>query len=433
MSAVAVFSWSTPAREAERAVEGPAARARPRDGVSLDPALRAAMERGFGHDFGAVRVHADEEAYAVTRAARARALTIGTEVALGPAASSGAATARGRHTLAHELAHVVQQSGGAHRPPGRGDAGTHVTPAITSTQGARSVQVTTGQVTTDPATAEREADAAASRVLAGGRAHVRERRPVAAQCEGEGSTAPTAATPAMEPGQVILGGLSTVAEQAKDNNPEVKRRLIEPLTLRAEREWGRLPGSERAGLIGFGAGTLALSGGALLSDPNGRRVLSGVNLATPLTLIPGMPLTHFSYSLPTGEGATQRTYGFRTNFSFDDLLEPVRRRLGWQGLTLTAEMGWAFDPADGQLRIREARATLGILPGVTLSGGTYPDLLAPRQTFPTAEGGSVDLRQQLPAPAHTATPDVRVILSIDLLQLGRSGAVPGLKALIGNF
>jgi hypothetical protein len=372
--------------------------------VALEPSLRAAMEQGFGHDFSAVRVHADEQAYAVTRAARARAVTVGREVSLGPAAARDGLTARARHTLAHELAHVVQQSGG---------------PAP-------------GGVSSDRAAAEREADATASRVLGGGRAVVRERRPVGVQCEGAGST-PPATTPAADPGQVILGGLTTVAEQAKDNNPEVKRLLIEPLTLRAKNEWGRLPGGERAGLIGFGAGTLALSGGALLSDPNGRRVLSGVNLATPLTLIPGMPLTHFSYSLPSGAGPTQRTYGFRTNFSFDDLLEPVRRRLGWQGLTLSAEMGWAYDPVDGQLRIREARATLGILPGVTLSGGTYPDLLPARQTFPTAEGGSVELRQQLPAPAHTATPDVRVILSIDLLKLGRSGAIPGLSRLIGNF
>ena len=403
MITVTLFSWSTPAHATQRAVEGPAARVHRREGVALDASLRAAMERGFGHDFGAVRVHADEEAYAVTRAARARALTIGTEVALSPAASSGAVTARGQHTLAHELAHVVQQSG---RGAGR-------------------------SITTDRAAAEREADVAASQVLAGGRAHVRERQPVAAQCEGDGSTPAT--TPATDPGAVFLGGLKTIAEQAKDNNVEVKHRLVEPLTLRAEREWGRLPGGDRAALVGFGAGTLALSGGALLTDPNGRKVLSGVNLATPLTLIPGLPLTHFSYTLPTGQGAAQRTYGFRTNFSFDDLLEPVRRRLGWQGLTVTAEMSWAFDPADGQLRIREARATLGILPGVTLSGGTYPDLLTPRQTFPTADGGSVELRQQLPAPAHTAMPDVRVILSVDLLKLGRSGAVPGLGGLIGNF
>ncbi|GAB3047258.1 hypothetical protein GCM10027053_01370 [Intrasporangium mesophilum] len=384
----------------------------PREGVALEPSLRAAMERGFGHDFGAVRVHADERAYAVTRAAGARALTIGSEVSLGPAAAGAMTTARGRHTLAHELAHVVQQSAG-----GRAAAGG----AISHAAGGA---------------AEREADAAASRVLAGGRAQVRERRPVAAQCQGEGTaptTTTTARTPAADPGQVLLGGLSTIADQAKDNNPEVRRRLIEPLTLRARSQFGRLSGGEQAGLIGFGAGTLALSGGALLSDPNGRRVLSGVNLATPLTLIPGMPLTHFSYTLPSGQGPTQRIYGFQTNFSFDDLLEPVRRRLGWQGLTLSAEMAWAFDPVDNQLRIREAHATLGILPGVTLSGGAYPDVLAPRQIFPTAEGGSVELRQQVPAPAHTAVPDVRVILSVDLLQLGRSGVIPGLRGLVGNF
>ena len=396
-----VFSWSPPEPATDLATRRPTGTPAPRgEGVALDPSLRAAMERGFGHDFGAVRLHADEGAYAVTRAARARALTIGSDVALGPAVAP--ASARGRQTLAHELAHVVQQSGGL--PGGRSP----------SAHGA----------------AEHEAEHAALRVLAGGQAHVRERRPVAAQCEGEGA-APAA--PATDPGQVIVGGLSTVAGQAKDNNPEVKRLLIEPLTLRAEREWGRLPVGERAGLIGFGAGTLALSGGALLADPNGRRVLSGVNLATPLTLIPGMPLTHFSYTLPTGEGATQRTYGFRTAFSFDALLEPVRRRLGWQGLTLGAEMTWAFDPIDDQLRIREARATLGILPGVTLSGGTYPDLLAPRQVFPTSGGGTVESRQSLPAAPHTPTPDVRVILSVDLLQLGRSGVIPGLRGLIGNF
>ena len=367
------------------------------------------MERGFGHDFGAVRLHADEGAYAVTRAARARAVTIGSDVALGPAVAP--TTERGRHTLAHELAHVVQQSA-----------------SVRDVAGARDVPG--GHTGTAHHRAEREADTAATQVLAGGRAQVRERRPVGAQCEGEGTPAPA---PAADPGQVILGGLSTVAGQAKDNNPEVKRLLIQPLTLRAEREFGRLPVGERAGLIGFGAGTLALSGGALLADPNGRRVLSGVNLATPLTLIPGMPLTHFSYTLPTGEGATQRTYGFSTNFSFDALLEPVRRRLGWQGLTLGAEMTWAFDPVDDQLRIRGARATLGILPGVSLSGGTYPDLLAARQTFPTTGGGTVESRQSLPAAPHAPTPDVRVILSVDLLQLGRSGVIPGLRGLIGNF
>ncbi|MGW5241053.1 eCIS core domain-containing protein [Monashia sp. NPDC004114] len=402
-----VFSWSAPARTTERAVD---ASAQPREGVALEPSLRAAMERGFGHDFGAVRVYADEEAYAVTRAASARALTIGNEVALGRAAAGAMTTAGGRHTLAHELAHVVQQS-----------------------EGGRAAAVATGGHAAS-GSAEREADTAATRVLAGGRAQVRERRPVSAQCQGEGTTpTTTAGTPAADPGQVLVGGLSTIADQAKDNNPEVRRRLIEPLTLRAGREFGRLSGGEQAGLIGFGAGTLALSGGALLSDPNGRRVLSGVNLATPLTLIPGMPLTHLSYTLPSGQGPTQRIYGFQTNFSFDDLLEPVRRRLGWQGLTLSAEMAWAFDPVDNQLRIREAHATLGILPGVTLSGGAYPDLLAPRQIFPTAEGGSVELRQQLPAPAHTAVPDVRVILSVDLLQLGRSGVIPGLRGLVGSF
>ncbi|MGH3901552.1 MAG: DUF4157 domain-containing protein [Pseudonocardiaceae bacterium] len=62
----------------------------------------------FGHDFSQVRVHSGARADRVTEAFRARALTVGNDIVLGSdVALDGGAT--GRHSLAHELAHVVQQ------------------------------------------------------------------------------------------------------------------------------------------------------------------------------------------------------------------------------------------------------------------------------------------------------------------------------------
>jgi hypothetical protein len=70
---------------------------------------RALMEPRLGHDFGQVRVHADAKAAASARALNARAFTFGREIVFG-AGQYAPQTAAGRRLLAHELAHVVQQS-----------------------------------------------------------------------------------------------------------------------------------------------------------------------------------------------------------------------------------------------------------------------------------------------------------------------------------
>jgi hypothetical protein len=67
------------------------------------PATRALMEPRFGHDFSRVRVHTDGRAAESARAVNALAYTVGTDVVF----DSG----RGQRLLAHELGHVVQQSG----------------------------------------------------------------------------------------------------------------------------------------------------------------------------------------------------------------------------------------------------------------------------------------------------------------------------------
>ena len=90
----------------------------------LDAATRSFMEPRFGHDFSRVRVHVDARAAASARAVSARAYTVGWDVAFG-ANEYAPATQRGRGLLAHELAHTIQQQGGAGAPPSNDPRGIH--------------------------------------------------------------------------------------------------------------------------------------------------------------------------------------------------------------------------------------------------------------------------------------------------------------------
>lgn len=79
-------------------------------GRPLDPAVRAEFEPLFGTSFADVRLHADAAADAAARAIGARAFTFGTHIGFA-AGTYAPATRAGRALIAHEIAHVVQQSG----------------------------------------------------------------------------------------------------------------------------------------------------------------------------------------------------------------------------------------------------------------------------------------------------------------------------------
>ncbi|MBK1701467.1 eCIS core domain-containing protein [Thiococcus pfennigii] len=81
-----------------------------RPGVPLEPALRREMESRFGHDFGRVRVHCDAAAARSAREVDAAAYTVGHDLVFG-AGRYDVDTTQGRRLIAHELTHVVQQSG----------------------------------------------------------------------------------------------------------------------------------------------------------------------------------------------------------------------------------------------------------------------------------------------------------------------------------
>lgn len=86
-------------------------------GQQLDDGTRAFMENRFGHDFSQVRVHADGAAAASARSVDAVAYTAGRDIVFG-AGQYAPHESAGRRLLAHELAHVLQQSaGGVSAPP----------------------------------------------------------------------------------------------------------------------------------------------------------------------------------------------------------------------------------------------------------------------------------------------------------------------------
>jgi len=79
-------------------------------GRSLDAALRQEMEQGIGADFSGVRIHTGAPAAQLNAMLQARAFTHGQDVFFN-AGQFDPHSSAGRHLIAHELTHVVQQSG----------------------------------------------------------------------------------------------------------------------------------------------------------------------------------------------------------------------------------------------------------------------------------------------------------------------------------
>lgn len=80
-------------------------------GAPLDKDTRHDMEARLGADFSDVRVHTDATAAASAKSVQARAYTVGDDIVF-DSGQYAPDTDHGRHTLAHELTHVVQQRSG---------------------------------------------------------------------------------------------------------------------------------------------------------------------------------------------------------------------------------------------------------------------------------------------------------------------------------
>ncbi len=80
-------------------------------GRPLGSAVRAFMEPRFGRDLGHVRVHTGEQASRAAASVNALAFTVGSDIVFG-AGRYAPDSAGGQELMAHELTHVMQQSGG---------------------------------------------------------------------------------------------------------------------------------------------------------------------------------------------------------------------------------------------------------------------------------------------------------------------------------
>jgi hypothetical protein len=200
-------------------------------GTPLDGETRAFMEPRFGHDFSGVRVHADAEAASSARAWTAAAYTVGSHIVFGAGRYAPGSPA-GRKLLAHELAHVVQQSGG-------GGATAVQRAAIGVTPGKRD-----GDDKHDPL--EREADQAAQTVADGDHARPALNSAVGVQRQRLGSHPAIVGLDEAGPHADLTGGkedaLMACTRGAKPNPPD----CAPPKTL----TWASFAGSPRRSSFG---------------------------------------------------------------------------------------------------------------------------------------------------------------------------------------
>ena len=96
-------------------------------GSPLDKATRNFFEPRLGYDLGSVRLHTGSAASESTRALDARAYTLGNDIVFG-SGEFDADSDGGRHLIAHELAHVVQQDDNAKNEIRRMTIGTGTPP-----------------------------------------------------------------------------------------------------------------------------------------------------------------------------------------------------------------------------------------------------------------------------------------------------------------
>ncbi|MBO3746861.1 DUF4157 domain-containing protein [Streptosporangiaceae bacterium NEAU-GS5] len=120
-------------------------------GQALDAGTREDMEGRFGADFSDVRIHTGEQARQSAASVNAQAYTVGSDVVFqhfDPSSDTG------KHMLAHELTHVIQQRSG---PVDGSEAGGGVRVSDPSDRFEREAAATADHVMSGPAPAVQRA------------------------------------------------------------------------------------------------------------------------------------------------------------------------------------------------------------------------------------------------------------------------------------
>lgn len=83
-------------------------------GFSLDGNTKSFMSNRFNNDFSNVKIHADRESVQLSKNLNAKAFTVGNDIYFNEGQYQPGST-DGRHLLAHELTHVIQQGKGSQK------------------------------------------------------------------------------------------------------------------------------------------------------------------------------------------------------------------------------------------------------------------------------------------------------------------------------
>lgn len=118
-------------------------------GRRLDPDVRSDMESRLGGTFAHVRLHSDAQAEQAARGFGARAFTIGSDVYFGPQQYQPH-TQRGSELLAHELAHVMQESAARSGSRSSAISTPHDRSEVTASQAAKGTASATGPPVAEP-------------------------------------------------------------------------------------------------------------------------------------------------------------------------------------------------------------------------------------------------------------------------------------------
>ncbi|WP_189159560.1 eCIS core domain-containing protein [Lentzea pudingi] len=127
-------------------------------GSPLDAGVREDMEGRFGQDFSDVRVHTGSQAHDSAKSVNAHAYTVGSNIVFqrdkyDPSSDSG------KHMLAHELTHVVQQRSG---PVDGTDNGAGVRVSSPSDRFEREAVANADRLMSTPAPVQRAAEQGAA-------------------------------------------------------------------------------------------------------------------------------------------------------------------------------------------------------------------------------------------------------------------------------
>ncbi|MFQ3595605.1 MAG: DUF4157 domain-containing protein [Sphingomonadaceae bacterium] len=210
----------------------------------------------------------------------------------------------------------------------------------------------------------------------------------------------------------VADGVGVVIKEL-EKNKDFQKKVVEPAKAEATRVWKGLPAGDQAGLVTFGAVTYGTFLGATLSSPEGRDLVSGLNLALPLTLIPYMPVQGFELNPASGSDAG----GFKLTLGADDLLKLAAKETGW-----FPPMKFSLDlefqtPADGGAKLKKGKAKFKLYEGIELQVGKGIGL--PYQPiFHDPAGGSMRLMQSIPGyPGMEPLTGTGAMITVDFVKL----------------